>query len=76
MNGIKIVIEKHADGFVAYPIGLKGVCVAEGDTYEEALAAARSAIQFHCETFGADAFADDESSVFEAFIAETALAMP
>jgi len=29
---MKIVIERHADGFVAYPLGLKGVVVGEGDT--------------------------------------------
>lgn len=76
MKDVKIVIEKHPDGFVAYPIGMKGVCVAEGETYEEALAEARSAAQFHRDTFGADAFSDDETPVLEAFIAETALAIP
>jgi predicted RNase H-like HicB family nuclease len=49
---IKIIVEKHSDGYVAYPLGLKGVVVAEGDTYEEALADVKSAIQFHIETFG------------------------
>ena len=52
---VKIVVEKHADGYVAYPIDLKGVVVGEGDTYEAALADIRSAIAFHVETFGADA---------------------
>ena len=31
---IKVIVEKHADGYVAYPLGLKGVVVGEGDTYE------------------------------------------
>jgi hypothetical protein len=31
---------------------LRGTVVAQGDTYEEALADAKSAIQFHIETFG------------------------
>ena len=31
---IKIIVEKHSDGYVAYPLGLKGVVVGEG---EEAL---------------------------------------
>ena len=48
---IKIIVEKHADGYVAYPLGLKGIVVGEGDTYEEALADVKSAIQFHIETF-------------------------
>jgi predicted RNase H-like HicB family nuclease len=48
----KIVVEKHPDGYVAYPLGLKGVVVGEGDTFEEALADVISAIRFHIETFG------------------------
>ena len=48
----KVVVEKHVDGYVAYPLGLKGVVVGEGDTYEEALADVNSAIAFHIETFG------------------------
>ena len=48
----KIIVEKHTDGYVAYPLGLKGVVVGEGDSYEEALADVKSAIAFHIETFG------------------------
>lgn len=54
MRQIKIIVEKHFDGYVAYPIGLKGVVVGEGDTFEEAMADVKSAIQFHIETFGDD----------------------
>jgi len=53
LKSIKIIIEKHADGYVAYPLGLKGVVVGEGDSYEEALADVKSSIRFHIETFGA-----------------------
>jgi len=56
----KIIVEKHPDGYVAYPLGLRGVVVGEGDTYEEALADVTSAIRFHIETFGSDLFEDDE----------------
>ena len=49
---IKIVVEKHPDGYVAYPLGIKGIVIGEGDTYEEALADVKSAIAFHIETFG------------------------
>ena len=28
---VKIIVEKHSDGYVAYPLGLKGVVVSEGD---------------------------------------------
>jgi predicted RNase H-like HicB family nuclease len=52
MKKMKVVIEKHADGFVAYPLGLKGVVVGEGDSYEEALVDVQSAICFHVETLG------------------------
>ncbi len=54
MTSLKILIEKHPDGFIAYPLGVKGVVVGEGDTYEEALANVRSAIAFHVETFGVE----------------------
>lgn len=54
MKHFKIIVEKHPDGYVAYPLGLKGVVVGEGDTYEEALADAKSAIKFHIETFGVE----------------------
>ena len=67
---IKIIIEKHKDGYVAYPIGLKGVVVGQGDTYDEALKDVRSAIRFHIDTFGPKAI-DSDDSVLEAFLADT-----
>lgn len=69
MKSIKIIIEKHPDGYVAYPLGLKGVVVGDGETYEEALADVKSAIHFHMETFGTEVL-EEESPVLEAFIAE------
>jgi len=71
MKDIKIIIEKHSDGYVAYPLGLKGVVVGEGDTYEEALADVKSAIEFHIETFGNKVFNKD--SIIETFVAEVAV---
>jgi predicted RNase H-like HicB family nuclease len=50
----KIVVEKTSDGYVAYPLGLKGVVVGQGDTYEQALSDVKSAIRFHIETFGSE----------------------
>jgi len=76
MTQVKVIVEKHADGYVAYPLGLKGVCIAEGDTYEHALREVHSAIRFHLETFGKEALAEDDSPVIEAFVAETVLAVP
>ena len=54
MRQYKIIVEKHPDGYVAYPLGIKGVVVGEDDTYEEALSDVKSAIRFHVDTFGAD----------------------
>ena len=54
MRQYKIIVEKHSDGYVAYPLGLKGVVVGQGDTYEEALLDVTSAIRFHIESFGED----------------------
>ena len=54
MNSIQIVVEKHDDGYIAYPIGIRGVVVGEGDTYAEALADVCSAIRCHIEEFGPD----------------------
>ena len=53
---IKLVIERTEDGYIAYPLGLKGVVVAQGDTYEEALHQVQSAVRFHIETFGEEVF--------------------
>ena len=69
MRQFKIVMEKHPDGYIAYPLGLKGVVVGEGDTYEEAFFDVKSAIRFHIETFGKEAL-EIEPRIIEAFVAE------
>ena len=74
MRTFRILVEKHAEGYVAYPLGLKGVVVGEGDTHEEALADVRSAIRFHIETFG-DEVIESDSAVLEAFVAEARVAV-
>ena len=71
---VKIIVEKHEDGYIAYPIGLKGVVIGEGDSYDEALADVRSAIQFHIETFGLESLETDQP-VLEAFIADARIAV-
>ena len=68
MHPFKIIVEKHQDGYLAYPVGMKGVVIGEGDTYEEAVADVTSAIRFHIETFGNDVFLDDE--IIDARLAE------
>jgi predicted RNase H-like HicB family nuclease len=71
MRLLKILVEKHPEGYVAYPLGLKGVVVGEGDTYEAALADVKSAIKFHMETFKEEIFETEE--IVETFIAEVAV---
>jgi predicted RNase H-like HicB family nuclease len=69
MKQYKIIVEKHPDGYVAYPLGVKGVVVGQGDTYEEALSDVKSAIRFHIESFGEDVL-DIDPPILEAFVAE------
>lgn len=72
MKQFKIILEKHPDGYVAYPLGIKGIVVGQGDTYEDALADVKSAIQFHIESFGEEMF-DIDPPVLEAFVAEAGI---
>ena len=74
IKSVKIVVEKHPDGYVAYPLGVRGVVVGEGDTYEAALADVTSAIAFHVETFGVETLQED-TPVLEAFVAEAGVAV-
>ena len=69
MKHIKIIVEKHSDGYVAYPLGSRGAVVGQGDTYEAALSDVRSAIAFHVESFGAEVL-EGQDDVLEAFVAE------
>jgi len=69
ISRVKVVIERTEDGYVAYPLGVKGVVVGQGDTYEEALADVRSAIRAHVSEFGLDSVLPDSPAI-EAFIAE------
>ena len=74
MKQVKIIVEKHSDGYVAYPLGIQG---AVGNTYEEALADVKSAIRCYIEIFGSQMLEED-SPVIEVFVAETVtpLVMP
>jgi predicted RNase H-like HicB family nuclease len=56
-----VLLEQHADGFVAHTVGLRGVIVGQGDTWEEAIGDVTSAIQFHVETFQAGIFRDSST---------------
>ena len=71
---LKVVVEKHEDGYVAYPLGLSGVVVGEGDSFEEALADAVSAATAHVETFGLEAL--EEVAVVDAYVCSEAIRIP
>jgi predicted RNase H-like HicB family nuclease len=66
---MKILIEKNEDHYTAYPIGINGCIVAEGETFDEVLSNIKSAISFHIETFGRESL-ESENTIMEAFIAE------
>ncbi len=59
MNNIKMIVEKHDDGYIAYPLGVQGIVIGEGESYEEALKNAESALYFHIETFGKEVLEND-----------------
>jgi len=71
MQPFKIIVGKHPDGFVAYPVGMRGVVVGEGDTYEDAVSGVTSAIRFPIETFCKNAFSDDD--IVDARLAEVVI---
>lgn len=73
MKQFKIVIEKHSDGYVAYPLGVVGAIVGQGDTYEEALADVKSAIACYVDVFGKDMLEDIPA--IEVFITEAGVAV-
>ncbi len=77
METVKIVIEKHPDGFVGYPLGFtRGAIVGQGDTYEEALKDTESAIALFIEHYGKKTFEshfEDDARIIEAFIADAGL---
>jgi predicted RNase H-like HicB family nuclease len=74
MKNLKIIVEKRSDGYVAYPLGVHGVVVGQGDTYEEALADVKSAVAFHVETFGPDVL-EAQDGLLEAFVTESDVAV-
>ena len=72
MKDIKIIVEKHSDGYIAYPIGVQGVVIGEGDSYEEVINDVKSALKFHIETFGLEVLESD-SPILEVSIVEAVI---
>jgi predicted RNase H-like HicB family nuclease len=73
MKQIKLIIEKYPDGYVAYPLGIRGAIVGQGDTYAEALADVKSAINCYIEVFGVEML--EGTTPEEVFVAETGIAV-
>ena len=57
---------------MAYPLGIDGVVVGDGDSYEEALADVKSALAVYAETFGVEAL-DAADDVLKVFVSEAAI---
>lgn len=74
MRTLKFIVEKHPDGYIAYPLAMRGVVLGQGDTYEEALADAKSAAKFHIDSFGDEAW-DEDGEADAAYIAEAIVAV-
>lgn len=79
MQNIKIVIERHEDGYIGYPLGFtRGAIVGQGATYAEALKDTESAIQFYIQHYGKGEFfqhLEGDSPTLDAYIAETSIAV-
>lgn len=69
MKQLKIIVEKHPDCYLAYPLGIKGAIAGQGKSYEKALADVKSAINCYIELFGEE-ISDYRSPVIEVFVAE------
>jgi predicted RNase H-like HicB family nuclease len=69
---VKVVVEEHDDGYVAYPLVVReGVAiVGEGDTPDEALADVTSALRFTLETAREEEIFDDELRPLDAVVAQ------
>ncbi len=65
----KILIEKHPDGYIAYPVGLKGSVSGFGKTSEEAVCEVNQAIMARIRTFGEEIF-DLDSPILDASLTD------
>lgn len=72
MQPFKIIVEKHTDGYVAYPLGLKGVVIGQGNTYKESVEDVTSAIRFYIETFGKEEL-EIEDPALDVFVTEVSI---
>lgn len=70
MTQLKIIVEKHPDGYIAYPLGRGDGVVGRGKTSEHALSNVKAALRSQ-----ADSVEEQASSltpaIIEAFVSET-----
>jgi predicted RNase H-like HicB family nuclease len=59
MRAIQILVEKHDDGFIAYPLDVHGGCVGQGDSHAKALADCQRVLKAHVATFGREVLQED-----------------
>ena len=54
---MKLIIEKHSDGYCGYPLGFSnGAIVGQGNTYLEALQSTEGSIQAFFDYYGKEEF--------------------
>lgn len=58
-----VMLHLNEGEFTAFPIGIEGAVVGQGDTFDEALESAKSATLFHIETFGPEVARSAEFSL-------------
>jgi len=73
LKQIKFVVEQHEETFVAYPLGIRGGVVGEGETASAALEDARRATEVYIETLGVGVVQDE--SPLAAFVSEQAVSV-
>ena len=72
---IKVVVEKQANEYVAYPLGAVDGIAGHGSTHEEALADLRFAIESNVQEYGGEVLAGARE-VLEAFVDEMEIELP
>jgi hypothetical protein len=71
---MKIIIEKHTDGYCGYPLGFSnGAIVGQGNTYFEAIQSTEGSIKAYIEYYGIEEFKQhfqEDNDIQDAYIAE------
>ena len=54
MAQLKIVVEQHSDGYIAYPLGIEDIIAGRGETHDLAVADVTSAIREYFDRAGSN----------------------